>query len=383
MTDLHIIRDPWLRTGLGLCLLAVLSLPPLLFRELPVEPVAGYDSALAGWLVRISVLVLMLLAMACAARKASSLTWLALLALFAGLMTSTHGLLVDRAWPQWPAQHYLDVLNNRIDAPHPFRPLPYGFIRTLELLTGDWWFSNCAYRWFFNYWLLVASYRFARLFQAPGRSLLVVLIVTLLYPFSVLYYMGQPTDPMSHTLFVLAMIYAVENRPAGLAAALGLGVMAKETAVVLVPGYWACQWRSGWRAFLCTVLLGLVCLAAFVAVRLPLGWRPGNRTINGLDDLMIGTNLGIGEPIAWSSVPQYENYLQPLLFIGSFLPFIAWQWRRLDPRLKGLFLTVPPMVVLSSLCFSWLYESRNYVPLLPLLATMALPSAPYHNPADH
>jgi hypothetical protein len=88
---------------------------------------------------------------------------------------------------------------------------------------------------------------------------------------------------------------------------------------------------------------------------------------------MAGTNLGIGEPIAYSTVPFRENYLQPALFVGSFLPLIALRWRRLDHRLKGLCLTVVPLVLLSSLCYSWLYESRNYVPLLPLLATMALP----------
>jgi hypothetical protein len=37
-----------------------------------------------------------------------------------------------------------------------------------------------------------------------------------------------------------------------------------------------------------------------------------------------------------------------------------------------LFLTLVPLVLASNLCFGWMYESRNYLPLVPLLATMAL-----------
>ena len=52
----------------------------------------------------------------------------------------------------------------------------------------------------------------------------------------------------------------------------------------------------GWPAFTKTAGLGLVCLVAFLAVRVPFGWRPDFGNINGTAGLMIGTNLGIGEP---------------------------------------------------------------------------------------
>ena len=77
------------------------------------------------------------------------------------------------------------------------------------------------------------------------------------------------------------------------------------------------------------------------------------------------------EPIATSYVPLAMNYLHPLLFIGPFLPFLILGWRRIDSRLRAICLTLVPLVLLSNLCFGWMYESRNYMPLVPLLATMA------------
>ena len=64
----------------------------------------------------------------------------------------------------------------------------------------------------------------------------------------------------------------------------------------------------------------------------------------------------------------------PLLFVAPFVPLIAWNWRATDVRLRRMAVTLTPLVLVCNLCFGWLYESRNYVPLLPLLTTMALPA---------
>jgi hypothetical protein len=116
----------------------------------------------------------------------------------------------------------------------------------------------------------------------------------------------------------------------------------------------------------------MVCVAAYLAARLPLGWSLGYGSINGTERLMIGDNLGIGEPLYQPAAPIIFNYLHPLLFVGSFLPLIAWHWRRIDVRLRALYLVLTPLLLFSNLCFGWMYESRNYVPLLPLQAIMVL-----------
>jgi hypothetical protein len=66
------------------------------------------------------------------------------------------------------------------------------------------------------------------------------------------------------------------------------------------------------------------------------------------------------------------NYLPLLLFLGIFLPFIAWHWQRTDRRLRALFLVFVLLLFVSNLCFGWLYESRNYMPAIPLLVALAM-----------
>jgi hypothetical protein len=369
-------------TGASLGLLAVLTVGPLLLEPRPADFLPPYSSTAATGFGVTVVLLLMGLALVVRVRldrlsEPRAAGNVVLFAVLAGLMTLIHWIEVDRLPDPaaWQRELYVGVLNHNFEAPHNYRPLPYGFTRLIEWITRDWTFACLSYRWFFTFWFVWASYRLARLFLNPNRALLALVPLAVLYPLSVLHYLGQLTDPLSHVLFVLAFMYLLEDRPIALAAALALGVLAKETAVIVAPAYLACYGRRGWRAWGITAGLGAACVAAFLVARLPLGWWPGYDNINGTTGLMIGTNLGFGEPIANLIVPLWVNYLHPLLFIGTFVPILAWRWRRIDPRLRALCLTVTPLLLISNVCFGWLYESRNYVPLLTLLTTMALPAA--------
>ncbi len=366
---------PWL----GLALIAALSLPPLLLERPEVVPVEPFSSTAVAWTCKILILTAMLGTLTLAAFAAQTddpwaLRLVLPLTLLAALMTAWHWYWLDRVpgIAAWQREMYFDILNQRRDAPHQFRPLPYGFTRSLELATGDWLFSCLAYRWFFTGWFLWGCYRFARQWLSPPPALLTLVPVAALYPISVWFYLGQLTDPLSHALFVFACLWTVHDRTLLLAASLGLGVLAKETAVLLVPVYWACHWPGGLRTLLKSVMLGAVCVIAFLAARLPHGWFPGYETINGTERLMILDNLGIGQPVYSGAAPLWQNYLQPALFVVPFMPLMAWGWRCLDGRLKAMCLTLTPLLLLSNLCFGWLYESRNYMPLLPVLGTAAV-----------
>ena len=117
------------------------------------------------------------------------------------------------------------------------------------------------------------------------------------------------------------------------------------------------------------------CVAAFLAARLPIGWSIDFNSINSTTGLMIGTNLGFGRQIFTGGLaPVSQNYIQPLVFFAAFVPWIVAYWRTADRSLKVLFLTQVPLVLLSSLCFSWLYESRNYIPFLPFLTSLVQPA---------
>jgi hypothetical protein len=372
-------------TGVSLGLLAALTLGPLLLEPRPVDFLPPYSSAIETAVGAAFVLLLMGLALAVRSRldRPSEPRAARNIALFAGLaalLTLLHWVEVDHQpkLERWQREHYVKLFNHELEAPHNFRPLPYGFARLVERCTHNWTFAYLSYRWFFMFWFLWASYRLARLFLNSDRTLLTVVLLVVFYPLSVLRYWGQLADPLSHSLFVLAFIYLLEDRPLALAAALALGVLAKETIVIVAPAYLACYWRRGWRAWGITAGLGGACVAAFLAARLPLGWRPSHDSINGTPGLLFGTNLGFGTPLAETSAHLWENYFHPLLFVGVFLPVLVWRWRHIDLRLRALFLTVTPLLLASSAGFGWLYESRNYMPLLPLLATMALspPDAP-------
>jgi hypothetical protein len=360
---------------------------PLLAAHRPADFVPGYPSVgqtLAAEAGVLAVLVLVLTVRAWLDRREDPHPFgtAVLFAVLAAAMTCVHWGLVE-SHPErlaWQRDLYLSAVNGAGEAaltiPHRYRPLPYGFARLLECLTGQFLFACAAYRWFFTWWFLWGAYRLARLFLAPRRALLAVAPVVVLYPLSVLYYWGQLTDPLSHALFMVSLIWLLQDRPAPLAASLALGVLAKETVVLLVVVYLACYWRRGWRAWAVTAGLGLACVAAYFAVRVPQGWRPGLMNVNGLEYLMVGSNLGFGEQHYNPAAPRWENYLHPVLFVGPFLVVLAWGWRRLDGRLRAVCLTLVPLLLASNACFGWLYESRNYMPLVPLLAAAALSVAP-------
>ncbi len=367
---------PWV----GLLLVAALSIPPLLLDRPPVVPIAPYTDPDIAWAAKAAVAVAMFAAIRLAVLATNPddpwAVWAELpLVVLAGLMAAFHWHHLDRDefLAGWQRDMYFHILNRVPDPPHIFRALPYGFTRSLEHLTGDWTFSCVAYRWFFSWWFVWGCYRFARLWFSGPWSLLTLLPVAALYPLSVWYYWGQLTDPLSHALFVFACLWAVRDRAALLAASLFLGVLAKETVLLMVPAYWAWGWRD-WRHWLRAAALGVVCVAAFLAARLPYGWRPGYGQINGTQALMIRDNLGFPPPDRpyQPAAPIFMNYLHPALFVLPFVPFILYGRRQIDRRLLALVLVLTPLVLLSNLCFGWMYESRNYVPLLPVLGTAAL-----------
>ena len=369
---------------IGTGILGVLSILPLVRDTHPVQLFSSGSGLWSGYIL-VSMAMLAVIGLRAWVDKKSDpwALWLALVFIFiAAAMTSWHWLTLDarRQMYLWQQDSYLQILNHTYGAPHQYRMLPYGFTRLLELRTHDWAFSCMAYKWFFNYWLVWAWYGFARQFHSRRNALFTLILLIIYYPLSVRWYWGQLTDPMSHALFILAMIYTLQNRSVPLLAVLAVGVGAKETALIMVPVYFFCQCRYGWiSAGVRTTAIAIAGVAAFLVARLPLGWAPhGTASLNGVDGLMISTNLGlylvgIGQQIAMTPVPLSENYVHVLLFIVPFLPFILGQWSQLDFRLKAMLLVLVPLLFGVNLCFSWLYESRNYIPLLPLMATLAMP----------
>jgi len=358
-------------TRAALILLALAIFVPLAVERPPVgwvEP-GGWVALRAGVVFGLLALVVLLRARLDALEGRSGWGTVGL-AVLAAAMGVAHWVLVERHPSKYEFGQgmYLDLLNYQGDAPHQYRLAPYGVTRLLEHAIGDWWLACVAYRWFFNFWLLWAWVRLVGQFSSGRWALASTLALVPLYPLSVAFYMGQLTDPLHHALFVLGLFWIVAGAFWPLVAAVFLGIFAKETNVVLVPAYFVYHAGNLGR----TAVLGLASVVAFVAAR-GLAWRPGFEAINGTSGWMVGTNLGVGEPIAYTAVPLVHNYLHPLLFTLPFVAAIVLFGGHKGWRLWAMTLVVVAAVLLSSLCFSWLYESRNYVPFLPLLLALALP----------
>ncbi|MFL5240526.1 MAG: hypothetical protein ACJ8FY_00300 [Gemmataceae bacterium] len=371
--------------ALELTFVALVSLLPFLIERSPVELVTPYATAWGRYLSKAVVVVGMACLIALRGRfdrseNSPSYRLASLMIGASGLMTACHVLMVDQFHWVWQQQLYLDILNHQGEIPHRYRFLPYGFTRTLERLTGDWWFACLAYRWFFSYWFLEAAYRFARLYLPERRAQWTLVPLACLYPFSILYYWGQLTDPMSHALFVLALLYTVQNRWLLLAFVSALGMLAKETALLAVVSYFACYVPQGKKGIGRTAILAAVCITVYFAARLPLGWELDFGKFNNTSGLMIRHNL-LGSDLYSMAAPLAMNYVLPLVFVGSFVPFLIRNWKSTDWKLRVIFLTLVPLLLLSNLCFGWLYEARNYMPLVPLLATMAF-QGPIQKPQE-
>jgi hypothetical protein len=385
----------------GLSIVAILSIGPLILGKRPVQ-LTSLDNRLLGFESRPFILAMMWLVIVYRAwldRRTGLLQALSINVCLGGAAIAVagwHWYAIDSAFHAEPngsltpneggqKQLFEHILNREPKqgtftlVPHVYRPLPYGFVRLLELLTGDWHFAHWSYHWFFTYWFFWASWSFCRRYHASSVASALVGWMILLYPFSLWYSGGQLIDPMSHALFVLALNYIVTDQWGLLLLSLVLGVAAKETAVVLVVGYWSCYWRRGLPTVVRTVGLLLGCVLAYVAVRLPVGWirslaeeKSIFQSINATSGLMIWRNLRV--LLDWADYWPHgiENYLLPLLFVGPFVPGLIRNWRCTDRCLRALAVSVAPLVLTSSLCFSWLREARNYMPLIPLMGSAAI-----------
>jgi hypothetical protein len=262
----------------------------------------------------------------------------------------------------WQRETHAKVL--RLDptvAPHCYRFLPNAVVRWLEFLTGDFSHARNLYRWTCTFLLLFAIYYYGLFFLSDSAALLPVLFYALIYPETLRNQAGQLTDPMSHLSFVLAFIFLESGAFGYLVLTVVLGSLAKETIVAIAFLFPVVAHerknllgRTTWL-----VLAGVVIV---ITVRL---WITGGqfayRDISGVNWNHVALNWRDG--VVW---------LYPfLLTVGVFLPFLVLDWKKVPPRLKFLILLLLPILFGSSLLFSWLKESRNFVPVVIPLAVVA------------
>lgn len=242
---------------------------------------------------------------------------------------------------------------------HSYRFLPNAFVRLLEMLTGDFSVSRDAYRNLFVLLQLVALYRFARLYTTHLGGIATLLLWWLAYPASIRLYAGQLTDPMSHLSILLALIFLERGLFGYFLLTVVIGSFAKESIFVLMGYYVLFKWSD--RHYLWKVAaLALTGVGLSAGVRL---WVTkaslGYSTMSGVSPDHIARN--------WLH-PAWP--VQFFFTVGIFVPFVVLAWRSTPRTLTHLSLYLLPVLFASSLMFSWLHESRNYMPLVAVLAVI-------------
>jgi hypothetical protein len=232
----------------------------------------------------------------------------------------------------------------------------------MELAGFSYENARDVYRLIVGLLVFYALYRYARLFAGYGGAILAMMLVALIYPISFEYYAGQLTDPLSQLSFILVFIF-LETSSFGLfLSTLLIGSLAKET-VLAMAGYYLLFGRGERRYFLKAVLLTCAVVADYFGVRwLVLGGSAHYQynQVSGMTAADVRMNWHSGR---W--LPLL------LLTVGSLMPFVLANWKDTPAGLKRQALFLFPVLFLASTFFSWLFETRNFMPLVFVLAVAA------------
>jgi len=263
----------------------------------------------------------------------------------------------------WQYHHHREVLKLSPEVlPHSYRVLPFGIIAVGEWFTGSFFYAKTLLRVSCYYFSFLAAYCAATVYYPPRTAFVAVFILVMLYPISIAYYAGQPTDTVSHLAFFLAFCFLALRRFPEFALTVLVGLFAKETILVMAPCWFFCTIEKRLYVRLAqSVSLAAVGVVILLLIRLSVtGGDLSYSKISGIDLSHILTNL--------------LNPLWPgqLLFqVGVLLPF-WWRMRQSTPKdVQTLLLVLLPIITVSSLMFSWLHEARNFVPCSFLLALTA------------
>jgi hypothetical protein len=292
------------------------------------------------------------------------------LAMLAALLEYLHHVIVDFGHYfsetavannlHWQIMMQIKVLDLSPEVvPHSYRFLPNGFVAFLQAFTGDFLLAKTVYRFMFGFGVLCAIYVLAREYVTRLGAVLAVALYAAVFPVSIIHYAGQLTDPMSHLSFMLALLFIRRGRDFDFAATLVLGLLAKESVLALIGCYLIAALRRGAtrEGLVRAAAYAVLGLALLIAVRLlVLKGGLAYEKVSGVGGEHILTNLGD------SSWPA-----QVLFTIGIFLPMLYLHWRKLPRDLRDNVLVLLPVLLLSSLLFSWLAEARNYMPVTALL----------------
>ena len=358
----------WLILIAAWVLTAIASLPPVFHWAAPPPRISRTTLALElayvaaalilYWIYRVERKTL---------RPAQALALVFMVFLVTSFVNELHNLNVDKVslfnyttnegWQQELQKNVINLLP--AVAPHSYRFLPNGIVRWLELCHVRFAVARDIYRLIAGLLLFYALYRYARFFTSYAGGLLAMLLAAVVYPITFSQYAGQLTDPLSHLSFVLAFIFLETEDYPFLLTTLLVGSLAKETVLALA-GYYVLFCRKQRHYAIKAIVLCAASLGSYFGVRM--------FVLHGM--MQYGQISGV------SSHQMLDNLKDPtwrilmLVTVCSYIPFLVFSWKQTPVSLKKMSCYLLPVLLLSSLFFSWLRETRNYVPAIFVLAVV-------------
>lgn len=359
--------------------LAVIAVLPAVFWRPVPPPLTGAASNIAigaAYLLALGICYWIYRSESGRVSRSQAFVLAFLVFLLTSITNILHNFNVDRAsnyftrlsntgWQE--AIQNLVLLHSPSIVPHSYRFLPNSIVRWMELGGIGYETGRDIYRLIFGLLLYYAIYRYARLYTSYSGAILSMLLVAVVFPVSFELYAGQLTDPLSHLSFVLALIFLETEDFAFLFTTLIVGSLAKET-VLAMAGYYLLFHRREKNYPLKAATLSIGAVVAYAGVRLVVVKGPlGYSQISDVTVEHIWSNA------SWRSEVWGTDIWLPLFLLTAcaFLPFLALGWKETPVSLKRQIFFLLPVLFVSSLAFSWLHETRNYMPIVFVAAVIA------------
>jgi hypothetical protein len=282
-------------------------------------------------------------------------------AAIAALLGVGNGLLhwqaVDRVWRDFQVQEHMSVIAGTYVAPVQYRILMYSLAEALVRLGLPIHSAHEIWRVAFTTLTLFVFYKYLRAWFSPVMSLLGMCLLAAIIPLTYVYYMMAVTDLPNLLVFLLAFWAIRERRDIWLIPLVAIGMLNRETPILLPLFYLAVRWGEPLRHWL-PIFVGSIFAAASVYIALHVVYQP------------VCCDYGLVEAIVVNAT-DWRAYLGVIIVfnIGLWGTWIGW--RRRPEFLRRLSLMVP-VFALPYLFQGTVRESRYWLPLLAIVIPMVL-----------
>lgn len=270
-----------------------------------------------------------------------------------------HWQSVDRSWRDYQADEHVRVMAGNFFSPDQYRILTYALADILVRLGLPIHSAHEVWRVIFTAASLFVFYRFARGWFSPLLALMGMFMLAAAIPLTYVYYMMQVSDPLNMLIFFLAFWAMRERRDRWLIPLVGIGMLNRESPIMIPVFYAAVRLGDAWRRWLpLAVVLGALAVAVYVGLRVAYGPKPPCCSTDPVEHLIV-------------NFTDWRAYVDALGVLNLAL-WGGWRgWSRRPLFLRRLALAVPVFLI-PYLMYGTVREARYYLPVLAIGIPLSL-----------